>query len=453
MWTCSIRKKSFYVTIALIALFVVSLAAPASVDYQGNIPDDSRIVFTAKRPAKFAEGKMVYQIFSMRTDGSDLIQLTDNDLDDCDPHWAGGRIVFERGDWSSDTPGWEIWIMDADGSNEELIATTPEGATHCYNPRISPDGKQMIYSVYWEGSASTVHLVDLESGDSRQLNMPTGAKWSIYWHPDGDSLVFSIGADIYGGGAGYSLVRYNIVNGDLTEYLGAEGDLQRWSAQVSPDGTRLVFHQNYEGSTYGQREIMVSNLADGSIAGPLARTDESENDPRPTWSPDGESIYFKNSIIDGESSRTSIFMMSADGSGEAVELAGLPESAYVGVPNICEVIYDSGTYEPESLSVIIDEISRSNNVVDLKAVAMGAVEPLEATWNVGNVKQKVETCDSTLNLACGEYLFDGRAALTSIGMDATVEFMSPGICEVTVTVVDAAGAKGTAKITVANTGD
>lgn len=79
---------------------------------------DGRIVFVSDPNPndEFYE----LEINTMDSDGGNRIQLTHNSAKDLDPSWTSdGRIVFARRDNPSTTQ--DIWIMDADGTNERKI--------------------------------------------------------------------------------------------------------------------------------------------------------------------------------------------------------------------------------------------------------------------------------------------------------------------------------------------
>jgi TolB protein len=78
--------------------------------------DGKKIVFDSKRDGK-------REIYIMDADGSNQVNLTNNPADDFDPVWSpdGKRIAF-----SSNRDGnYEIYVMDADGSNQINLTNNP----------------------------------------------------------------------------------------------------------------------------------------------------------------------------------------------------------------------------------------------------------------------------------------------------------------------------------------
>jgi Tol biopolymer transport system component len=81
-------------------------------------------------------------IYIIRTDGSELLKLTNDVFKDRNPQWApdGKSIIF----YSDRTGKYEIWRINTDGSNLKQLTHAPELITQA---RWFPDGKS-IASVY-----------------------------------------------------------------------------------------------------------------------------------------------------------------------------------------------------------------------------------------------------------------------------------------------------------------
>ena len=97
-------------------------------------PDGKKIVYTSGRSGLMWDailGEGSYEIYVMNADGSNPIQLTDNPglMDDnMDPRWSadGTQILF----WSSRDGNKELYVMNADGSNQtRLTDTTPSNSS------------------------------------------------------------------------------------------------------------------------------------------------------------------------------------------------------------------------------------------------------------------------------------------------------------------------------------
>jgi TolB protein len=100
-------------------------------------PDGKKIAFMSARSGE------KYQIYVMQTDGTGVKKLTnDATAAFCNPIWSrdGRRIVYysDTGDRRD-----QIWIMNADGSNQTKLTG---GSGHNIFPSFAPDGKRVIFS-------------------------------------------------------------------------------------------------------------------------------------------------------------------------------------------------------------------------------------------------------------------------------------------------------------------
>jgi Tol biopolymer transport system component len=76
-------------------------------------PDGRRIACTSNRTGSF-------QIYVMSADSSNQRRLTQDKLDDADPAWSpdGSRIAFTSGAYPSGYDRNELYVMDADGTDQ-----------------------------------------------------------------------------------------------------------------------------------------------------------------------------------------------------------------------------------------------------------------------------------------------------------------------------------------------
>jgi len=125
-------------------------------------------------------------LYVVRADGSDLLQLTDDSAKDRRPSWSpvGGQILF----YSDRSGRYEFWAMNRDGSGLEQL-TAGEGDSFFY-PKWSPDGGKISAttsnaSAIWDLSlakpARTSELLPPIDEDGRYLFDPE-------WSPDGTRL-------------------------------------------------------------------------------------------------------------------------------------------------------------------------------------------------------------------------------------------------------------------------
>ena len=225
-----------------------------------------------------------FEIYVMNADGSDVTQVTHNDVNEFDPIWSpnGKQLAFGRCQATCD-----VVVINADGSGERvLIDNSFPGAW-------SPDGRRIAF----RGANGEVFVMNTDGTGVTQLTQGGGAPTA--WSPsgrqiafisfrDGDEEIYVMNAD------GSGVIR-------LTNSPGRdEGDRAGWS----PDGRRFLFSSDRDG---GNLHLFVMN-ADGTGITQLTSGDFVDDDP--VWSPDGQHIAF-HSTRDGDEE---IFVMNADGS-------------------------------------------------------------------------------------------------------------------------------------------
>ncbi|KUL35406.1 hypothetical protein ADL22_27550 [Streptomyces sp. NRRL F-4489] len=135
-------------------------------------PDGTRIAFQS-----FRDG--VYQVWSLRPDGTDLRQHTSGTGYDLEPRWSpdGRRLAFasDRGNRS------RIWVLDTAGGAPGAV--TDADAAHAA-PAWSPDGTRLAYVV----GGTAIEEVDLGSlRRTRLATAPDGAQlYSPVYAPGGE---------------------------------------------------------------------------------------------------------------------------------------------------------------------------------------------------------------------------------------------------------------------------
>jgi Tol biopolymer transport system component len=229
-------------------------------------PDGTKIVFDASALSDIGSC-CSRNVYVMDADGTNLQRLTHTpsttEGEDYQATWApdGSWLAFtstrsdgprdpENPDFSSDR---EIYRMDANGTNEQQLTTTPTVSSD-EQPSISPDGTKIAF-------ASSQH-------------------YQQFGDPDGDQL------DIYVMDADGTDVpkRLTFDSGTQNPTLNLESYSQ--APAWSPDGTRIA----YESTRSGNSEIWVMN-ADGT-GEPINVSQHESWDSDPAWSPDGTQITF-----------------------------------------------------------------------------------------------------------------------------------------------------------------
>ncbi|UCE97775.1 MAG: PD40 domain-containing protein, partial [Dehalococcoidia bacterium] len=118
---------SFIILITLIAIPLTNCGCASNSDTV------TQIAFSSNRDGD-------YDIYTVKSDGSGLLQLTDDSATDMAPDWSpdGKKIAFS----SNRSGNFEIYTMNTDGSGVKQLTNDgiDKGA-----PAWSPDGKKIAF--------------------------------------------------------------------------------------------------------------------------------------------------------------------------------------------------------------------------------------------------------------------------------------------------------------------
>lgn len=165
----------------------------------------------------------------------------------------------------------DIYLMDPNGGNVELLTRTPIEDAY---PSWSPDGRLIAIQ---DDNESFLHLLHLIDNRLQKLSIKVGAT-SMTWSPDSRYFIFN------GVNPGPDPL-YRILDVETGTVFDFEDlkDWKGWEPDWSPDGKHIVF--NVEGDLHvGEitpdfQLIQVRKLTEGAHT-------------FPRWSPDGEQIAF-----------------------------------------------------------------------------------------------------------------------------------------------------------------
>jgi Tol biopolymer transport system component len=220
-----------------------------------------------------------------------------------------GKVAFT----SARDGQFQIYVMDADGSNQTRLTNNPEGD---YGPAWSPDGTKLAYTSR-RGGKLEVRLMNADGSGQTTLSHGGGDDLSPAWSPDGTRLALASNRD-----GNFEIYSTNVDGSGQTRLTNnAAGD---FGPVWSPDGTKLAFVSDRDD---GNAELYLMN-ADGAAQTRL--TNDAALDFAPAWSPDGTKISFTSVRGSGSDARPQVYSMHADGSAQG-QLTNDPAGNYGAV--------------------------------------------------------------------------------------------------------------------------
>ncbi len=209
-----------------------------------------------------------YDIFSVREDGTDLKQLTNEKGYDAEATicTANNRIVFT----STRNGDIDIYTMNLDGSDVKQIT---DEIGYDGGPFFSYDGSKIIYrrttfsgdaeiedykSLLSEGlikpSKLDIWVMDSDGGNKRQITNNGAANFAPYWFPDGKRILFCTNAGDRNS-RNFDVYKINLDGTGLEKIICSE-EFDGFP-MFSPDGKKLVFCSNRNGSVKGETNVFV----------------------------------------------------------------------------------------------------------------------------------------------------------------------------------------------------
>ncbi|MCC6328222.1 MAG: PD40 domain-containing protein [Acidobacteria bacterium] len=213
-----------------------------------------------------------YDIFSVKADGSDLKQMTNNPGYDAEATLSpnGKKIVF-----TSERDGdLDIYTMDTNGKN---VTRLTDELGYDGGPFFSPDGKQIVYRASHPKTPEDIkrykdllaqHLIvpttfelwvmNADGSNKRQVTKLNTASFAPYFTPDGKKIIFC---------TNYFATDPRKRNFDLA-LINVDGTgLERVTFNetfdgfpiFSPDGKKLVFASNRNAEKEGDTNVFIAD--------------------------------------------------------------------------------------------------------------------------------------------------------------------------------------------------
>lgn len=282
------KKIYILIAIVIISLGVINFVFKKQSSPKGasrvapstyKVPRD-KIVFNSDRDGKI-------DIWLMDRDGKGLIQLTKNQGNNLGPQWNGdkSKIIFVS---DRDGGNYELYIMNADGANQQRFTFTVEEEIW---PSISPDSRFALFARGPKAGKHDIWKLDLSTGKEINIsNTPAADELESWFNPKMTKIIFTSDRKLSG--------VYNCFlmdpNGNNSVNL-TNSPFTEDHCIFNSKGDKISFARADAENTEKDWNIWTMN-ADGSDQKNLSFNKEllEFSDCAP-WSPDDDAIVFENS--------------------------------------------------------------------------------------------------------------------------------------------------------------
>jgi Tol biopolymer transport system component len=196
-----------------------------------------------------------YDVFVANADGTDLRQLTTEDGYDAEATFspAGDRVVFT----STRDGDLDLYSMAPDGSDVRRLTDrpgydggaffSPDGSQIIWRAHYPEPGPELDDYMRLLGDGLIrpgeleIYVMDADGSNQRQVTDLGAANFAPYWHPSGEKILFSSNLDDPSG-RDFEIFMIDLDGTGLTRITHAEGF--DGFPVFSPDGRHLVFASN-----------------------------------------------------------------------------------------------------------------------------------------------------------------------------------------------------------------
>ncbi len=245
--------------------------------------------------------------------------------------WIAYTVTRE--DSASDSSLTRLWMTPADGGDPVALTAADQSS---WQPRWSPDGQRLAFLTARGEAPTQVWVLDRRGGEARALSNTPQSVDDFAWAPDSRRLV--------------------LVLRDLEpEHQAALDAGEAYTPRPKPWVIdRVHFKKDYQG--YLDRRRTHLYLFDPEAGAPVRLTGGDYDDSAPAWSPDGTRIAFVSKRVPAPdlSTNNDLFLVPAtvpeDGVHEPRRLTSTPggDSAPAWSPDGSRLVHTTSTH-PETI--------------------------------------------------------------------------------------------------------
>ncbi len=249
-----------------------------------------------------------WDIWKMRTDGTEWQRLTDSPSMEDQPIWSpDGKMIVYR---FLNEGNFDIFLMDGDGGNKRPLVEEPESDEKA--PAFSPDGRHVVFFSNRDGTKWSLYVIELAT---RLITRVTEGKYEDK-HPqfsrDGRKIIFHSSRNGHkrfipgiGNDQMMGIFSLDLATRQITPLAVSQPDEDNRHPFISPDGRFIAYHCNKytpkkpdqpDAAKRIERDIYLMTQ-DGRRSLNLTKDDERQF-KHPSWSADGKQIYCL--VKDGE---------------------------------------------------------------------------------------------------------------------------------------------------------
>ncbi|MFL6211138.1 MAG: protein kinase domain-containing protein [Pyrinomonadaceae bacterium] len=227
------------------------------------------------------------------------------------PSWTpDGRLLYV----STAGGSRNIWVVNADGTNKKQLTNQ----CNCTGPRMSADGRYIIYRLYNVEQQGHVWRMDADGGNQKRLTNGSGEDWPTFSR-DGKWVIYSQ----FGGDNTSTLWKVPLEGGASVQL--ATTTWQAFAPTVSPlDGS--IAYMFYDKDENYVRKISVIPADGGAPLRTFAYPKEGMNFNVMSFTPDGRSLAFIGKRDNG----ANVWTIPADGNGPPKPLTDFKTEAIFG---------------------------------------------------------------------------------------------------------------------------